>query len=251
MPLLAHQDRRRTDLKSRTLVAALFALLWFIALPAWAVEYRLQVSNVDFLNFSAHMGKATPWWGQNEPMGRLEARLDQQQFSPAAVLPGREVQLLEDPAYGGTVPSRVSLLPATGRQPWTTYVFDANPGDTVAFVVRSDMAAWQEVWFVAANPGGTLRRLSMAGPGIFGRFSQEVPEVSQAFLANAVDRGRFPQYVAQRAKAVDGMSLVVGEGHDTFYDPDRVYVLLTLPPEPHTFKVVVGWRDHDNRGNDD
>jgi hypothetical protein len=28
-------------------------------------------------------------------------------------------------------------------------------------VVRSAMAAWQEVWFVAANPGGTLRRLSM------------------------------------------------------------------------------------------
>ena len=66
--------------------------------------------------------------------------------------------------------SPTSRLPATRQQAWTTYVFDANPGDTVAFVVRSDMAAWQEVWFVAANPDGTLRRLSMAGPGIFGRF---------------------------------------------------------------------------------
>ena len=101
---------------------------------------------------------------------------------------------------------------------------------------------------MAANPGGTLWRLSMAGPGIVGRFWQEVPQVSQAFLADAVDRGTFPQYVAQRAKAVDGMSLVVGQGHDTFYDPDRLYVLITLPPEPHTFKVVVGWRDHDDRG---
>jgi hypothetical protein len=26
-------------------------------------------------------------------------------------------------------------------------------------------------------------------------------------------------------------------------------VLITLPPEPHTFKVVIGWRDHDNRGD--
>jgi hypothetical protein len=112
------------------------------------------------------------------------------------------------------------------------------------------MAAWQEVWFVAANPGGTLRRLSMASPGLFGRFWQEVPEVSRSFLAHAVDRGRFPQYVAQRAKAVDGLSLVVGQGHDRFYDPDRVYVLLKLPPAPHAFKVVVGWRDHDNRAND-
>jgi hypothetical protein len=155
-------------------------------------------------------------------MGRLEARLNARQFSPAAVIPGREVQLLEDPAYGGTVLTRVSLLPATRRQAWTTYVFDGNPGDTAAFVVRSDMAAWQEIWDVVANPGGALRRLSMAGPGIFGRFWQEVPEVSQDFLANAVDRGTFLKYVAQRAKAVDGMSLVVGQGHNTVYDPDRV-----------------------------
>jgi hypothetical protein len=179
-------------------------------------------------------------------MGRLEARLDQQQFSPAAVLPGHHVELLEDPAYGGTVPTRVSRIPATGRQAWTTYVFDANPGDTVAFVVGTDTIAWQEVMDVAASDNGMFRRLSIGGPGFFGG-SREVPEVSQDFLANTVDRGTFPQYVAQRAKAVDGMSLVVGEGHDRLYDPDRVYLLLKLPLESHTFKVVVGWRDHDDR----
>jgi hypothetical protein len=62
------------------------------------------------------MEEATSWWAQNEPMGRLEVRLDVQQFSPAAVITGREVQLLEDPAYGDTVPARVSLLLGTGRQ---------------------------------------------------------------------------------------------------------------------------------------
>ena len=39
------------------------------------------------------------------------------------------------------------------------------------------------------------------------------------------------------------------KGHDTYYDPDRLYVLVKLPPEPHTFKVVIGWRDHDDRGS--
>jgi hypothetical protein len=227
----------------------MFALLWLTALPAWAVEYRLEVTNVDFLTFSSYMDKASPWWAQNEPMGRLEARLDAQQFSPAAVIPGREVQLLEDPAYGGTVPTRVSRLPATGRQAWTTYVWDAQPGDTVAFVVRSEMAAWQEVWALAANPGGRLRRLSIGGPAIFGRAWQEVPEVWQSFLANAVDRGTFTQWMARNATALDGMSFVVGQGLNPFYNPDRVYTLITLPPEPHTFKVVIGWRDHDDRGS--
>jgi hypothetical protein len=237
-------------MKARTLVGGILALIWLMALPAWAVEYRLEVTNLDDQVFSSYEGNGTSWWRQNESMGRLEARLNQQQFPPAAVLPGHHVELLEDPAYGGTMPTRVSLLPVTGRQAWTTYVFDANPGDTVAFVVRTDMIAWQEVMDVAANDNGTFRRLSIGGPGFFGG-SREVPEVSQDFLANAVDRGTFPQYVAQRAKAIGGMSLVVGEGHGTVYDADRVYVLLKLPPEPHTFKVVVGWRDHDNRGSDD
>jgi hypothetical protein len=148
---------------------------------------------------------------------------------------------VEDPAYGGTAPTNVSLLPATRDQDWATYVFDANPGDTVTFVVRTDMVGWQQVWDVAADDNGTLRRLSIGGPGIFGS-SREVPQVSQYFLANAVDRGTFPQWVAQHAKAVDGMSFVVGQGTGVNY-PDRVYVLLKLPPEPHTFQAVVGWKD--------
>jgi hypothetical protein len=37
------------------------------------------------------------------------------------------------------------------------------------------------------------------------------------------------------------MSFVVGQGDDPQYDPDRVYIVLKLPPEPHTFQVVIGW----------
>jgi len=185
-----------------------------------------------------------------EPMGRLEARLDDNQFSRATVLPGHHVELLEDPAYGGTTPTRVSLLPATRHQDWSTYVFDANPGDTVAFVVRTDMVAWQQAVDVAADANGTLRRLSIGGPGIFGS-SREVPQVTQEFLANAVDRGTFPQWLAQHAKAVDGMSFVVGQGDNPRYDPDRVYIVLKLPPQPHTFQSVIGWRDRGNLRNQD
>jgi hypothetical protein len=222
----------------RTLIGGILAAFWLLALPAWAVEYRLEVTNLDQLTFSSYVQNGGAMKG-------LETRLDQQQFPPAAVLPGREVQLLEDPAYGGRVPARISVLPATKQQAWTTYIFDANPGDTVAFMVKTDMVAWQEVWDVAANVGGTLRRLSLGGPALFGHAEKEVPEVSQDFLANAVDHGTFPQWVAQHAQAVDdGLSVVVGQGDHRVYDPDRVYLLLQLPPEPHTFKVVIGWKNH-------
>jgi hypothetical protein len=189
----------------------MLALIWLTAFPAWAVEYRLQVANIDDRSFASYAGKAGSWTREKEPLGRLDARLDQERFSPAAILPGHYVALLEDPAYGGMTPTRVSLLPATGHQDWSTYVFDAKPGATVAFVVRTDMDAW--------------------------------PEVSEAFLATAVDRGTFPQWAAQHAKAVDGVSFVVGQGDNPQYDPDRVYIVLKLPPQPHTFQAVIGWQD--------
>jgi len=39
----------------RSIVTWLLASVWLLALPAWAVEYRLQVTNLDFLTFSAYL----------------------------------------------------------------------------------------------------------------------------------------------------------------------------------------------------
>jgi hypothetical protein len=83
---------------------------------------------------------------------------------------------------------------------------------------------------------------------LFGGRSYDVPEVSYDFLANAVDRGTFPRWMAQNAQSLNGMSLAIGRGHSRFYTPDRVYVMLKLPAEPRTFEVVIGWRDHSDRG---
>jgi hypothetical protein len=227
-------------MQSRTLIGGIIAMLWLTALPAWAVEYRLQVANIDDETFASYEGKAPSFWSMKEPMGRLEARLDDNQFSRNAILPGHRVELVQDPAYGGITPTKVSRLPATRDQDWSTVVFDANPGDTVIFVVRPDIAAWEQAEDVASDVKGKFRRLSIGGPGFFGG-SREVPQVDQEFLANAAERGTFPQWVAEHATAVDGMSFVVGQGENTQAYPDRVYIVLKLPPEPHTFHVVIGW----------
>jgi len=232
----------------RTTIGWVIALLWVLSLPSWAVEYRLQVTNLDRLNFFSYFDRTAGNPSGQETMQGLEVRLDNMEFSPSAVLPGRELRLLEDPAYGGQVPNRLSFLPATGQQSWTTVVWEANPGERVAFVVRSDMVAWQEVWDLATNGTGMLRRVTIGGPSLFGGQSREVPTVSQNFLANAADRGSFVTWMQQNAKSIGGMNLVVGRRNEVFTTTDRVYMLLTLPPEPHTFKVVVGWKDYDDRG---
>jgi hypothetical protein len=234
----------------RAIIGWVIAFLWLLSLPVWAVEYRLQVTNIDWRTFSSYLDRSGVSPSGGETMQRLETRLDSMEFPTTAVLPGRELRLLEDPAYGGQVPNRVSFLPATGQQSWTTVVWDGNPGARVAFVIRSDMAAWQEVWFIATNGTGVLRSLTIGGPGFFSRQIREVPTVSKDFLANAVDRGTYVAWLQQNAKPVGGMYLAIGQRNEFFTSVDRVYMLLTLPPEPHTFKVVVGWRDHDDRGHD-
>lgn len=230
-------------------MVCLLAGLGLVVRPATATEYRLQVTNVDYLTFSRYLENSTPPWRGEERMERLEARLDRQEFPTAAVIPGREVRLLEAPDYGGKPPARLAVLPATRHQAWTTLVWEGKPGDAVAFLVKTDMVAWQEVWMVATNAEGVLRRLSIGGPALFGRQWQQVPEVSYDYIANAVDRGTFPAWVERHAKAIHGMSVVVARGRHVFYNPDRVYTLIKLPPEARTFKLVIGWRDRNDRGD--
>jgi hypothetical protein len=47
-------------------------------------------------------------------------------------------------------------------------VWKGYPEEAHAFVVRIEKVAWQEVYFIAANPEGLLRMLSLGGPSLFG-----------------------------------------------------------------------------------
>jgi hypothetical protein len=234
----------------RVPIGCAIASLCLLILPVGAVEYRLQVTNINYVTFSSYLDRSSASPRGQETMQRLETRLDRMEFSTAAVIPGRELRLLENPAYGGQIPSRVSFLPATGNQSWTTVVWDGDPGTRVAFEVRSYMAAWQEVWDIATNATGVLRRLTIGGPALFCGHTRQVPVVANAFLANAADRGNFVAWLQERAKPVGGMYLAVGQRYEKVASVDRVYMLITLPPEPQTFKVVIGWRDYDDRTDD-
>jgi hypothetical protein len=206
------------------------------------VQYHLLVTHLDFATFASYLDTATPGPSGAERMGRLEARLDRLEFPSTAVIPGREVQLLTDAGYGGKAPVRFAVVPTPRNQSWTTLAWEGRPGETVAFVVKSEMQAWQEVRAVAANPEGALRRLSIGGPSLFGGASREVPEASYDFLANAVDRGTFTRWLEQHARALNGMAVAIGRGRAGIVQTaDRVYALITPPPEPRTFKLVIGW----------
>ena len=209
------------------------------------IQYHLLVAHIDFGTFANYLEKVPSGSSGEEVMPHLESRLDRLEFPSAAVIPGREIQLLTDPGYGSSALTRMAIAPLSKGKSWTTLVWEGNPGDRVAFVVKSEMQAWPEVRAVAANPEGTLRRLSIGGPSLFGGGSRQVPEVSHDFLANAAERGTFLSWVDQHAKALNGMSIVVGRGRCGVLATDRVSTMITLPHEPRTFKLVIGWEQPD------
>jgi uncharacterized caspase-like protein len=215
-----------------------------VSQPA-SIQYHLLVTHIDFGTFVNYLDKAPAGASGEEIMPRLEGRLDRLEFPSAAVIPGRDLQLLTDAGYGSSTPSRIAMVPMSKGQSWTTLVWEGNPGDRVAFVMKSEMQAWPEVRALAANPEGVLKRLSIGGPSLFGGGSQQVPEASYDFLLNSVDRGLFTGWVAQHAKVLNGMSIVVGRGRSGVVSADRVYAMVTLPPEPRTFKLVIGWEQPD------
>ena len=55
---------KNIPMKPRVIAAGGLASLWLLGLPTWAVEYRLQVVNLDALTVLAHirqLGAGTTW----------------------------------------------------------------------------------------------------------------------------------------------------------------------------------------------
>ena len=57
--------------------------------------------------------------------------------------------------------------------------------------------------------------------------------------------------MTSNAATINGMTLAIGQGRDPIYTPDRVYVRLTMPAAPRVFKMVLGWKDRNDRGSGD
>ena len=73
----------------RTIIGWAIVAFGLLPLPVWAVEYRLQVTNIDRLIFSSYLDRAGASPRGQETMRLLETSLDTMEFSPSAVLPGR------------------------------------------------------------------------------------------------------------------------------------------------------------------
>lgn len=104
----------------RVIAGGMLASLWLLGLPTWAVEYRVQVVNLDALTVLAHIDHSGPALHGEARQSHLEARLDNGGCSAAAALPGQQVQRLHDPGYGGQPPAWLQVWPSARDAAWTT-----------------------------------------------------------------------------------------------------------------------------------
>jgi hypothetical protein len=104
----------------RLIAGGVLAFLWLLGLPTWAVEYRVQVVNLDALTLLAHINNSGPAPHGEARQSHLEARLDNGGFSAAAALPGRQGQRLHHPGYSGQPSAWLQVWPSARDTAWTT-----------------------------------------------------------------------------------------------------------------------------------
>jgi hypothetical protein len=116
----------------RVIVGGVLASLWLLGLPTWAVEYRLQVVNLDALTVLAHLDNSGPAPQGEARQSHLEARLDNGGFAAAAALPGRHVHLLHEPGDSSQPPAWPQVLPRARDSAWTTLQWEGTPGEALS-----------------------------------------------------------------------------------------------------------------------
>jgi hypothetical protein len=97
---------------------------------------------------------------------------------------------------------------------------------------------------VAVNTNGVLKRLPVYDVPLFNTRKLLAPALSSVYIDHAFERGTFGTWVAQRAVSLDGLSVIIGRNHDPQY-PDRLYLVVRMPSEARTYKVVLGWKDRE------
>lgn len=237
----------------RRIVIAMFGVVVVLALwvsllpsPASAVEYRLQVANVHQEAF-AHYFDGPLRSGSGElVMNRLAQALDQGRIEPGAFLADRTVR------YGGEAVARsfeavtavTEVKPLENPRRWDEAGWNGGPGERSVWVIAPPGRHFEEVYHVAVQGAGPEAALRYYVPyrAASGGQPQTVIAYSLSFLRFYEGRSDlWRRYLSKSVDLKQGIAVVVGVNDNPTF-PDSVYIVVTHPPVPTTFKVVLGWR---------
>ena len=233
---------------NRVLLA--LALLAGLARPTHAVEYRLQVANL-YVDSFVHYFDSPVGTGSGElVMDRLGRALDTGKIPAGALLADRPFRYGWEAVAGSFRAVKViaEIKPAEGGRRWDDVVWQGDPGERSVWVVAPTTTRTQEVIHVALQGvplgGGESSALRYYLP--YRVTGSPTPQAAVtyplAFLRFYEERGPvlWDRYLSRSTALGQGIAAVVGENSNPSF-ADWVYIVVEHPPQPTSFKAVVGW----------
>jgi hypothetical protein len=225
-------------------------LLLGLAGPAGAVEYRLQVANLYRESFVHYFDGPLGTGSGDLVMERLGRDLDTDRIPSGALLSDRTFRYGWEALAGSFRAVKViaEIRPAEGSRPWDEVVWTGHPGERSVWVIAPTTTRTQEVMHVA------LQGMPVAAgesPALRHYLPYRVTgsPALQTAVTYPLDfvrfyEGRGPalwdRYLSRSTGLGQGIAAVVGESSNPSF-ADWVYVVIQHPPQPATFKAVVGW----------
>jgi hypothetical protein len=226
------------------------ALLAGLARPTHAVEYRLQVANL-YVDSFAHYFDGPVGTGSGElVMDRLGRALDTGKIPDGALLADRTFRYGWEAVAGSFRAVKViaEIKRPEGGGRWDDVTWQGNPGERSVWVVGPTTTRTQEVIHVALQgvplDGGEASALRYYLP--YRVTGSPTPQTAVtyplAFLRFYEDRGPalWDRYLSRSTALGQGIAAVVGENSNPSF-ADWVYIVVEHPPQPMTFKAVMGW----------
>jgi len=228
-------------------VSIAVSIVWLVALlllpaPAHAVEYTLEVSDLIDSAFSYFVRGAVGRGEGELALPELARALDQRTLSRGALLYDRDIYPARDGVAGsyGAVPVRPTAYSASEETGfWKTVRWEGKPGERVVWALIPATMQWREVRELAlSDRSGELRYYIPYGVTLSPKPSRAVAYPLETLRSGEGGGRLWDKYLSRAVDLSEGLAAVVGTGG--IYG-DWVYLLVEDPPEPTTFRAVIGW----------
>jgi hypothetical protein len=237
-------------------VLALLALVLCLgAGRAEAVQYRLQVANMYRESFAYYFDGPIGTGSGELVMSRMEKALDEGNIPRGALFSDRTFRYAWDAAAQSFEAVKVitEVRPLESPRRWDEAAWEGKPGERSVWVIMPGSHNYREAAQVAlkgAGPEAALRYYIPYRVAISAK-PETVVGYPLSFLRFYEGRDAlWRRYLSKSLSLAASVAVVVG-ANDNESLADWVYIVVEHPPQPTTFKVVVGWDrrrggDHSN-----
>ena len=216
--------------------AAVVLLCW--AGLSQAATYQLQAASLPEHVFRYFLEQQT--------LPHIEAFLDSRR-AKLVMFGDRQPQPLGLMTAGESelVPLDVALYRPS--HPWAAAAWSGETGQLAVFRVRGKASHYQKLKRVAVQTTRRMTQPPLRRVPALPSTRAFVPATSAAHLAHALENGMLESLTGRLSPSGDGLSVVVGQ-HSGPHQADSVYLVMRMPKDDQTYKVLLGWQGSGSRG---